>query len=504
MARVLTTFASKMVLAVLLIHAVLLPLLFYALYFAAKDSHEQAFIDHTRIYARIFADLFQVEFDDTQAELIEHLDSAILGGRSIYAVLQLGDRTIISSVMEPEDIELFVEDFAFGEHGDNTYFMSMPLDSVIPAAVLWLGFDEEPTWAEISHDRNTLIYALLIYLLVSLLLVILVSKAVVTPLNRLRRVSRKIASGDYTRQLFVRSDITEIKELTDDLETMRSSLVGVNNQLHKEIAEREAAEADREELEARLRHTQRLESIGELAGGVAHEFNNVLLPLLLYTELSLEDLPDEHPIRPNLERILSLINRGKGLSQQILAFGRRSQVLTRDVMDIAPVVEEAMSMVRALIPASIDIRVNIEENAGTVLCDATEIQQLVVNLCSNACNAMSTIGGHITVSVTRCVVDQDLTNRHEDLREGEYVCLSVTDTGVGIDPDIADRIFEPFFTTQGVGSGTGLGLSVVHGIVVRHEGAIIVSSKPKQGATFDVYLPTLNMQASPGNEEAEK
>jgi signal transduction histidine kinase len=191
---------------------------------------------------------------------------------------------------------------------------------------------------------------------------------------------------------------------------------------------------------------------------------------------------------------MSLANRARGLSQQILTFGRQSGDATKVAVDIGSVVEEAMSMVRALIPASIDIRLDINENTGTVFCDATEIQQLVVNLCSNAHHSLSATGGHISVTVAKVNISRNEAQRFVKLKAGKYVRLRVADTGEGMDSDIIERIFEPFFTTRGVGKGTGLGLSVVHGIVLKHDGEIEVTSKANQGATFDVYFPLAGKQ----------
>jgi signal transduction histidine kinase len=330
---------------------------------------------------------------------------------------------------------------------------------------------------------------LLGYFIVSLILVILLSVVLARPLQKLRRDSREIASGNYSKHLTVSSKIHEIHELSHDLETMRSNLVGVNAQLQKEIIEREAAETMKRDLETRLRHSQRLESIGTLAGGIAHEINNILLPLHLYTDLALEDLPDMSPVRTNLERVLKLANRAKGLSQQILTFSRRTGDTEQVAQDIAPIVEEALTMVRALVPATIDIRVDIRHNQGRVLCGATQIQQLVVNLCSNAFRSVSRSGGHIQINLISCDVDEEFAGKHPNLHVGKYLRFEVIDTGEGIDSATLERIFEPFFTTQEVGKGTGLGLSVVHGIVVDHGGEIIVSSEPGKGSAFAVYLP---------------
>ena len=287
----------------------------------------------------------------------------------------------------------------------------------------------------------------------------------------------------------VDSDIAEIHELTNDLENMRSTLVGVNKRLEGEIASREAAEEERRKAEVHLRHMHRLQSIGTLAGGIAHEFNNVLLPILLYTDLALEDLPDDSVARPNLERVTKLAKRAKGLSEQILTFGRPSGDSMAVHTDIAPVLDEALSMVRALIPVSTEIQVDIHRPLGPIDCDPNELQQLVVNLCSNAYKALAHGDGRIGVSAENVEVTPALVEAHPRLKAGPCVRLTVADNGEGMDSATIERMFDPFFSTRDVGQGTGLGLSVVHGIASKHKGEIVVSSEVGVGTTIEVYLP---------------
>lgn len=500
----MNSISSRMVLALLAIHAVLLPALFFGVLAIVTTSQEEAFVDYARNSASIIGDIFRTNIsEESEQDLVRQLDGAILGGRSIYAVLQTDDRTYVSSLMDQQETELFSEDFGVGEHGDNVYYLSVPLELEDSVATLQLGFDEGPTLAQIAGVKKTLGNIVILYFFVSLFLVALLSMLIAKPIRRLRQESRAIASGGYSRKLLVHSKIQEIVELTHDLETMRSNLVGVNLQLQEEIAEREAAEAKQQSLEARLRHAQRLESIGTLAGGIAHEFNNVLLPLLLYTELAMEDLPADGRTRENLEKVIKLGHRAKGLSQQILTFGRRSGDTDKVAIDIAPVVEEALSLVRALIPATVEIRTDIKHNLGTLLCDAQEIQQLVVNLCSNAFRSLSVGGGDVSVTVDAQTVTEEFAAKYPRLRAGKYVCLAVTDTGVGMDSATLERIFDPFFTTRTVGEGTGLGLSVVHGIVLKHDGEIVVWSKPGQGSAFRVYLPLAGQQISGHSDDSE-
>jgi signal transduction histidine kinase len=479
-----------MVFAVLLIHAVMLPVLSYALIDLVRNVQEEVFIDHVRIYSRVFADLLQANDRlASEAEILAGLDSSILGGRCVYAALNKGNSRLLSSLMEVSDGDKFMEDFEFGEHEDDVYYLSVPLRFGDEVAVLELGFDEVPTLLEIESARETILKFVLIYLIVTVVLVIILSTLISRPLQRLRIVSRKIASGDYTREMSVESEIFEISELTRDLEHMRSTLVGINARLEEEIVSREAAEAERRKAEIHLRHTDSLQSIGTLAGGVAHEFNNVLLPILLFTDFALEDLPDDSPVRSNLERVMKLANRAKGLTDQILTFGRPSGEAQTDIPDVAPIIDEAMSMVRALIPANIEIELGIRPSAGPIVGNANEIQQLVVNLCSNAYQSLAKSGGRIKVGLETCSVCAESSELHPELEEGKYIRLTVADTGVGMDSVILERMFNPFFTTREVGDGTGLGLSVVHGIVVKHEGKIIVSSEVDVGTTVDVYFP---------------
>ena len=337
MARDLRTISSRMVLAVLLIHAVLLPILFYGMIRVVRTAQEEVFVDHVRIYSRVFADLLQTSDTlMTDDEVIAHLDSTILGGRCVHAALKLDDRRLHSTVMDSDDEEDFVEDFHFGEHDDGVYYLSVPVFFGESMAVLELGFDEEPTALEIETARTTIRNIVLSYLLVSVIFAILMSNVLSKPLRRLRGDSRLIASGDYARQISTNSTIFEIAELSRDIEHMRSTLVGVNARLEAEIVSREKAESERRKVERHLRHAHRLQSIGTLAGGVAHEINNVLLPILLYTDLALEDLPKDSPVRPNLERVVRLAKRAKGLSEQILTFGRQSGDAMIIVPDLAP------------------------------------------------------------------------------------------------------------------------------------------------------------------------
>jgi len=479
-----------MVMMVIVIYAVSMPLFLLAIVAVVEKSLTDTFVDEVRIRGRVFADhLETIEFDKAFDEAIAILDSAILGGGSNYAAIEINGVILESSILGERESGRFQEDFSFAEHEDETYFLSLPLFADAGQGSLRLGFDEVPIYEHLAQVRSTVMYILVAYLIAIIVLTMLLSRRIVKPIRRLKRASRKVALGDYERKLDVDSDIFEIQELTNDLEKMRSNLVGVNARLIEEIREREFAEAEQRVLETQLRHAQRLESLGTLAGGVAHEFNNVLQPMILYTDLALEDMPEDSDTSTNLRRVMELASRAKELSHKILTFGRQDTEKLLSMTCLVPVVEEAMSMIRALLPATVNLMSDIDDEVGLVLCDPAEIQQLLVNLCNNAFQALGDVGNEIRIRLGGEVVSSELASKLTHLEAGEYVVLEVSDTGKGMDEKTVERVFEPFFTTQDVGEGTGLGMSVVHGIVMRHNGEISVESGEGKGTRVRVYLP---------------
>ncbi len=253
--------------------------------------------------------------------------------------------------------------------------------------------------------------------------------------------------------------------------------------LCRDITEALAAEGERQQLEATLRQALKMEAVGTLAGGIAHDFNNVLLPMMMLTQLTLNRLPPESRERQDLQRVLAAQHRAKALVGQILAFSRGS---TGEyvAVDLAAICRETMHLLRASLPATVTLIDRIEA-APTVRADPTQLQQVLMNLCSNSAQAMPSGKGSITVSLE--AADQ-VPDR---LPAGSYCRLVVEDDGTGIPVGIVERIFDPFFTTKEVGVGTGLGLSVVHGIVSAHKGAIELDTWPGEGTRFTIYLPVM-------------
>jgi signal transduction histidine kinase len=481
---------GRLILMLLLIMSVLMPALLFAIDSVVERNITNTFLDQARIFARTTANsLEDLEPPADAGIVVEHLDHAILGGLCGYAAIQTSDALIVSSLMDENDGLEFREDFQVRDHDDDIYFLSLPIELLGETAVLQLGFDESPVVENLATIRATTVYLLIVYVILAVVATGFLSSNIVEPLAWLQRASRAISSGDVGKELKAETSLVEIRELAKDLEKMRSNLVGINARLQTEIAERANAEAERLSLERHLRHAQRLESLGTLAGGVAHEFNNVLQPILLFTDLTLEQLPPDSTGAENLRRVMDLAKRAKGLSNQILTFGRYDTESELNKMDLAPVVDEALTMIRALLPATVDIRSNVSGEVGQVRCDPAQIKQLLVNLCNNAYQALAGGEGHIEVLLKEVIVPAELANKHPRLREGEYAVLEVIDTGCGMDAQTMERAFEPFFTTQEVGEGTGLGLSVVHGIVMRHDGEIILESSSGKGARFRIFIP---------------
>ncbi|MFA5906408.1 MAG: ATP-binding protein, partial [Desulfobacula sp.] len=260
-----------------------------------------------------------------------------------------------------------------------------------------------------------------------------------------------------------------------------------NEQLSKEIQERIGAEASRIKLEKELSRKHKLEAIGTLAGGIAHDFNNILAAVIGYSELSLATLDKQSNEHENITEVLKAGMRAKDLIRQILAFSSRTEQKTGPV-PLGKVVTEALKLIRASIPAGIDILQEIK-STSLVIGDEGELHRIVMNLCTNAYHAMESEKGTIEIRVEDTMIDQEFLQTGDPLTPGEYVTLTVGDTGHGMPPEIIEKIFDPFFTTKPVDHGTGMGLSVVHGIVKQYNGSIRVYSEPGQGTTFVIYLP---------------
>ncbi len=266
-----------------------------------------------------------------------------------------------------------------------------------------------------------------------------------------------------------------------------SGYVSVNRDITREV-----------QVEARIAQTQKLEAIGTLAGGIAHDFNNILMAILGYSGLALSEVPPGNPLREKLQSIYLAGNRAAELTRQILAFSRPT-LQVRKIVQVKPIAREVMKLMRASLPSTIEIRESYASEAY-VLAEPAQVHQVLMNLCTNAGLAMRDEGGVLEVGLLDASFDEEALSPYPGCFPGNYIVLTVRDTGVGMEREILERIFDPFFTTRGTGEGTGLGLSVVHGIVRSHGGFITVRSEPGKGSRFCVHLPVVSPETEAGPE----
>lgn len=253
-------------------------------------------------------------------------------------------------------------------------------------------------------------------------------------------------------------------------------------------------------LEEELRQAHKMESIGTLAGGIAHDFNNILSIIIGNTELALDDTPDFSPAHNNIQEIKTASLRAKNVVRQLLSFTRKTEQEQKP-LDIVPLIKESLKLIKSSIPSSIEIRETIPDINCSILADATQIHQVIINLCTNAAQAMSENGGILEIAVNH--VDHNIKAKEsfDQLPPGRYIEVLVKDTGQGIDSNIREKIFDPYFTTKDVGKGTGMGLAVVHGIVENHNGHISVDSEAGKGSSFRVFFPMVSEQPGPKSKE---
>jgi PAS domain S-box-containing protein len=269
-----------------------------------------------------------------------------------------------------------------------------------------------------------------------------------------------------------------------------------------DITSRKSLEQERTEIQAKLHQSHKLETIGTLVSGISHDFNNLVGAIFGYAEMARRQLTQVERAGEDLKLLLSAAERAKALTGQILRFSRRQKDELKPIK-VGPVVKEALALLRASLPRNVRCTESVAENLPHVLADGTQIHQVVMNLVANAVYALREQGGDVEVKVEALEVEPAHVAQVPELEEGDYVVLSVRDTGRGIAPELLTRIFDPFFTTKPPGEGTGMGLAVVQDIVKGHGGAIRVSSQPGQGATFTVYLPALSQPGPTPAPEAQ-
>jgi PAS domain S-box-containing protein len=258
--------------------------------------------------------------------------------------------------------------------------------------------------------------------------------------------------------------------------------------LLRDISERKKADREKSQLQIKLQQAQKMEAIGTLAGGIAHDFNNILGVIVGNAELAMLDLPETNPAHNNLQEVREAALRARDLVNQILVFARQKEHHIATIQ-VGPIAKESLKMLRSSIPTTVEIRQKIHKGLPTVLADPSSIQQIIMNLCTNAAQSMDLEGGTLEVTLNATKLDAPRDTLTGRLSQGRYLELRIRDTGPGIAEQHVERIFDPFFTTKEVGEGTGLGLAVVHGIVQDRQGGITVETDEGKGTTFTVYLP---------------
>ncbi len=334
---------------------------------------------------------------------------------------------------------------------------------------------EDDYLGEIKSNRLFSIFVTIAISIMTTFLALIMARGISKPIAELEHESRAIRNHELDNINAVSSIYKEIQETADSFACMKESLVSY--------------EKEKSKLEKQIRHSQKMEAIGTLAGGVAHDFNNILYPILGYTEMAIDEVAKGSPAHESLGEIMTAAQRARKLVEQILTFSRLDHQ-GRTLLKMQGAVKEALNLIRSTLPATIEIVQKIDAECGPVLADPTQIQQVVMNLCTNAFHAMHDHGGILTVSLEEVqIASDDLPASRNPVT---YIKLTVADTGYGIPKDIIERIFEPYFTTKKIGEGTGMGLAVVHGIIKGYDGDIQVYSEPGNGTTFNVYLPRID------------
>lgn len=311
-------------------------------------------------------------------------------------------------------------------------------------------------------------------------------------------IALPIWEGEQLRALIVLGDDAVTFSKSDERQ-LTLMMQGVTNLIQKRRArEREA------QLAAELRHSQKMEALGTVAGGIAHDFNNIIGAISSCCELALDDVPKDNPAHEDLKQALKAAYRGKQIIGQIRRFSKQTEVTT-EMISLPTLAEECIQLLQTLLPSTIEIKFSSETKyGGMLLADAGELHQVIMNLCLNADHAMFGMQGVLTVTIEEIEVSADAYDLPHGLTPGRYLCLSVSDTGTGIDKEFLPRIFDPFFTTKKEKGGTGLGLSTVHSISKKYGGTVTVESEPNKGTTFRVYLPEIVADSCTWSPEPEQ
>lgn len=322
------------------------------------------------------------------------------------------------------------------------------------------------------------------------------------------KIRYTVKKGQHSFETCHRKKSGEIRDITVNARTIHISGRVYLLTLLNDITEKKRAEEERLILEKQLYHFHKMESLSTLAGGIAHDFNNLLGVILGYGELSLTELPEDpaNPLRENIENLVKAVGRAKELVQQILTFSRQGEE-TQKPLNVNAIAKETLKLLSSTLPTNVELHQNIGEEANVIIGSPTQVQQVIMNLFTNALQAIGKDQGILSLEAQTTVIGKEPLKgdfvAFKTMKPGRYVQLTVSDTGHGIPPNILERVFDPYFTTRGPGQGSGLGLAVVHGIVKNYSGNIAIDSHPGQGTVVKVWLPLTESMETPEKKESE-
>ncbi len=463
----------------------------YGLFLVDATAHEQAIArwqQHANNLARKAEATAQ--FADSTNELYAALDIAAmrLNPEGTFDVLGQAPGWLVHycpdmceghiSFITPENSFSFLENF------------------LVEAHVFWnreeIGCVKSGLWIETEDDdREHYFEAIAVTTSHDKILLITRDLSYFDEKRRLIQTGREIASEKDALQSLQRELLASHKTLEERVHERTRQLQEANTRLTGELNWRHQLEQERAELMRQLQQTHKMEAIGTLAGGIAHDFNNILSAILGFTELSLKEAGDNQVLCSNLKHVLRATDRARDLIRRILTFSRQSAPENKPIQPKA-VIQEALKLLRATLPASVEMQDELESDAF-ILADPTQLHQVVINLCTNAAQAMQEKGGLLSVRLTDLNLQPDDMTAYPELHPGPHIELAIRDTGHGMSEDVLRKVFDPFFTTKEEGQGTGMGLSVVHGIVKSCHGAIFAASQPGAGSIFRVLLPIIQV-----------
>lgn len=384
--------------------------------------------------------------------------------------------------------------FALASDGIERVIVYEPLrlmeDSETPYIYMFMGFDYE----QYQKKARFVLSRLLITSFLSLTLALFIAwsiggRSVARHIEKLSLVTRKFSQGE--------------RNVTSNIDYSDGEIGGLAQSFDNMVEIIHQREGEKNKLEIQLQQAQKMEAIGTLAGGIAHDFNNILAAILGYAEMARDNSQPESTVFNHLGKVLEAGNRAKVLVQQILSFSRQDE-MARVPLQPMSIVEEGIKMLRPSLPTTIEIHLNITPTTSFILADPTQIHQILMNLCTNAFHAMEETGGKIDISLKEVTFSSEDLVHEPNVEEGTFIQLSICDTGPGIAASIKDKIFDPYFSTKETGKGTGMGLSIVHGIVKRYGGFISFDSEIDVGTAFHVFLPVVEEEVLPEIDALEQ